>query len=303
MGRTRLRGICIGGLQIGIEVPPGLPWDFGSAEEGAFGAVSREPDVSVGVRLAPVAPARRPDLSRAARRDRVEVDRTPRGWRVLHRYRGVVEREARFDHDLSMGEIRVQPGSPSARRCSNPLGFPLDEWLVRHRLALEGGLMLRGCGAVRDGRATVLAGAGGSERRTAARWLAAHPGVTLLSDCRVALRAEATGFRAHPTPWGAPSPAVPGAAARLEAVYALAPASTLTARPLTGAEAVAALVAALAPLEHPAAGERALATLERLAERVPVVRLGIPAQADRRLPELVWGEGSALAGRLWPRAA
>lgn len=297
MARTRLLGLCIADLRIAIEAPPSLPWRWAGDPEAAFAASPEAPDLSIGVRIARLGGAARPALQPGGG-ERLEVSRSASGWRVLHRRGGVVEREASFDARLRAGEVLVDPGAPAARGGGYPLAFPLDEWLVRHRLALEGGLLLRGWAVLRDDRALIFAAAS-EEDSGLARRLAASPGARALGGPLVALRPEGTGVRVHGTPWRAQGGLL--RSAPLEAVHLVHAAPTLAAAPLCGAEALAAVVPALAPLDGGEPQERALTALERLVERAPVIRLGAP-DADQML-RFASGRGCHLAGRFWPRSA
>jgi hypothetical protein len=212
----------------------------------------------------------------------------------------VVEREASFDPGLRAGEVLVDPRASSAAAGGYPLAFPLDAWLVRHRLALEGGLLLHAWTVERDGHALLFAGTAGGDELGLAAHLGAPAGQADAAEPQVALRPDGTGFRAHATPWRACCGATPRSA-RLEAVHLVHSAPALAAAPLAGPEAVAALLGVLAPLDGRDAEERALAAVERLADRVPVIRLGAPDAATAL--RFAAGRGCAADGRLWPRSA
>jgi hypothetical protein len=299
MGRTRLLGLCIADLRIAIEAPPALPWRWGDDPEAAFAASPEEADLAVGVRLAPLGRGARPVL-KAGCGERLEVSRSATGWRVLHRRGGVVEREASFDACLRAGEVVLDPSSAAARSGAYPLAFPLDAWVVRQRLALEGGLLLRGFAALRGERALLFTSSDESDSSGLFAGLTAASGPRAIGGPFVALRADGTGVRVHGTPWGYAESSIPRSAP-LEAVHLLHPAPALAAAPLCGAEAVGAVLPALAPLDGSEPQALALAALERLVERVPVVRLGAP-DAETAL-RFATGRDCAALGRLWPRSA
>ena len=51
MARTRLRGVSIGGIQIGIEVPEVYEWDWPESPVSEFQCLPRDPEVHVGLRV------------------------------------------------------------------------------------------------------------------------------------------------------------------------------------------------------------------------------------------------------------
>jgi hypothetical protein len=298
MARTRLLGLCIADLRIAIEAPPSLPWRWGDDPEAAFASSPETADLAVGVRLARLGCGRRPQL-RAGGGERLEVSRSASGWRVLHRRGGVVEREASFDADLRAGEVVLDPASHAAQSGAYPLAFPLDAWLVRQRLALEGGLLFRGFAALRGERALLFSAAGGGDDAGLVARLAAASRTRVIAGPLVALRADGTGVRVHATPWS-DGPASPRSAL-LEAVHLVHASPALAAAPLCGAEAVAAVLPALPPLDGAELQARALAALERLVERLPVIRLGAPDEGSAL--SLASGRDCASLSRLWPRSA
>ncbi len=299
MARTRLVAVSIGDLRIAIEAPPALPWRLERGQLDAFAVSAEDADLHLGVRVGRVDQSRRPDLSGAGR-ERLEVHRQGSGWQVLHRRAGRIECEARFDRELHTGEIILAPTSQTARECGYPLASPLDEWIVRHRLARAGGVLLSGCVSVCDGRASMFVGDGAvfAGRTPLATVLARRPDVDLLAEGLVAVRSEGTGFRVHATPWSRPES---NRSAPLEALHWVGSGPCASASPLDGDEAVASLVAVCPPLDDPAAGEATLRTLERLGERVPATRTRTPdAEA---LVDLAFGPAAARGTRPWPRAA
>jgi hypothetical protein len=277
-------GVSIADLQIAIEAPPGLPWRLAGQPLAAFAAPLGEVDLHLGVRVGRVDRGRRPLLGEGLGRDRLEVRPLGRGWQVLQRRGGRVVREARLDAELSEGVVILDADAPAARRCAYPLGGALDRWLVRHRLARSRGLLLPACAAVRDGRATLFAGLPGAGKTRVARTLAEQPGVHILAQREVALRAEGTGFRVHATPWSEPAAAD---SAPLESIHLLRPGPFAELRSLDGAEAVAALLGVVPSLDEPGAQEGMLAAVERLAERVPVTDVAWMTPDDAG--HLAWG--------------
>jgi len=54
MARTQLRGLEIGGIQIGIEVPETCPWQWPDNVVAGYSCLPRNPEVHVGVRVGKV---------------------------------------------------------------------------------------------------------------------------------------------------------------------------------------------------------------------------------------------------------
>lgn len=268
MGRTRLVALCIGDLRIAIEAPPALPWGLARERLEAFAVPAEGADLHLGVRVGRVDQSRRPCLAEAGR-ERLEVHRQAGGWQILHRRGGRVEREARLDRELRTGEVILDAASPSAQSCRYPLAVPLDEWIVRHRLARAGGLLLTGCVGVRDGRATLFFGNGPVRLPGLAAALARRRDAELLAHGIVAVCSDATGFRVHATPWSYPEA---NRSARLEALHRVESGPVPSLSPLDTREAVASLCGACPSLDDPGSAEASLRTLERLAERVPCTR-------------------------------
>ena len=82
----------------------------------------------------------------------------------------------------------------------NPLRYPLDQILVMLLLGGEG-IIVHAAGAVREGRAVVMAGVSGAGKTTVSRRLRNDGRCGLLSDDRVIIRRDGEGFSAHGTPW------------------------------------------------------------------------------------------------------
>ncbi len=280
-------GVDVGGLRIAVERPPGMSWVVPSTHffVDELDAVPAW-DVRFGVRVGRVGLPRRPRLGRGSERDRIEAVAVPGGWHLLHRRRGMIEREVHLDEALREGEIMLARDGQAARTGEPPLCWPLDEWLLRHRLAREGGVLLTACGVTRAGVATLFAAPPGAGKRALGQRLRTLPGCALLSDQRVAIRPDGTAFRAFGTPWSRSPATACERWARLDAVHRVVP-GPVAARPLASAEAVAALVSVHSPCDALVLEQRSLATLERLAERVPVIRLS--GAEEPGLAGLVWG--------------
>jgi hypothetical protein len=75
-----------------------------------------------------------------------------------------------------------------------PLGYPLDELLIMHRLTQEKAIELHGCGIVRaDGTGNLFVGHSGAGKSTTTRLWTARENVHVLSDDRIIVRRDEGG--------------------------------------------------------------------------------------------------------------
>jgi hypothetical protein len=75
-----------------------------------------------------------------------------------------------------------------------PLGYPLDELLIMHRLTQEKGIELHGCGIVRgDGVGNLFVGHSGAGKSTTTRLWTEREDVEVLSDDRIIVRIDEGG--------------------------------------------------------------------------------------------------------------
>jgi hypothetical protein len=83
-----------------------------------------------------------------------------------------------------------------------PLEYPLDEVLMIHRLACGYGLEVHAVGIVDEiGRGHLFLGHSGAGKSTTARLWLNQPGVQILSDDRIILRAHSEKIFMYGTPW------------------------------------------------------------------------------------------------------
>jgi len=119
--------------------------------------------------------------------------------------------DARFrDATLQMNEDCLAGYS----RMVEPLGYPLDELLIMHRLTQEKAIELHGCGIVRaDGTGNLFVGHSGAGKSTTTRLWTEAEDVEVLSDDRIIVRRDeessaGTAGTKVETPRGAPGGAV-----------------------------------------------------------------------------------------------
>ncbi len=80
------------------------------------------------------------------------------------------------------------------RDVAGPLGYPLDELLIMHRLTQEKGIELHSCGIVRpDGTGNLFVGHSGAGKSTTTRLWTAREDVEVLSDDRIIVRRDEGG--------------------------------------------------------------------------------------------------------------
>ncbi len=125
------------------------------------------------------------------------------------------------ERDLS-GEIVFDPAYLGNASEVDALQYPLAELLVIRRLSASGGSELHACGVVdEEGRGILLAGSSGDGKTTSAMLWSVERGVTILSDDRVIVRPDGTGFRMFGTPWHGEAGFAANAEARVAAVFIL----------------------------------------------------------------------------------
>lgn len=287
MARTRLRGVRIGGIEIGIEVPPNYAWDWPDAPIADFACLAREPEVHVGVRLGAV-PQRDLEGERYAVPSGIfEVKRQGEDWLLGLSVEGHRDLIARFDGEFRSGEVVISQAR--AHTPSFPLAAPLAEWILVHRTLLHGGLCLRGIALPVGGGASIRLGDQASASDSTAGWRRmSSPQPTPSARARrpvVLVREEHGRLRVYPTPWSEGLDRRLVEATAVAEVIGHSEAVRAHRERLDPDEAAELLVThAVVPLSDELLLDRALCNARRLAGRTLVLRIGagmrVPAPID-----------------------
>lgn len=270
MTRTRLRGLEIGGVQMGIELPESCPWRWPDAPIARFACLPRDPEVHVGVRVGSV-----PQGDLGGERYRIsawtfEVCRRGEDWLLGLERDGHREQLAHFDRDFRSGEVLVaaSDGGPAF-----PLRTPLDEWIVLHRTVARGGLCLSATARAVEGHASLRLGAG-------VRGAPEGLGSSLASMVRgarstILLREQAGRLYAYRTPWSDSVDPRLARVAPVSDVMLIEDAERPYRERLDPDEAADLLLShAVVSVSDEVLLDRVLCNARRLAERVPVLRVG-----------------------------
>jgi len=156
-----------------------------------------------------------------------------------------------------------------------PLGYPLDELLIMHRLTQEKAIELHSCGIVRpDGTGNLFVGHSGAGKSTTTRLWTEREDVEVLSDDRIIVRRNPdAGMRMYGTPWhGEEMYASPGDAV-VERIFVLEHGQGNVVTRLSPSQAVAELFArSFVPFHRHEYVDSALEFLEEVADAVPCYR-------------------------------
>lgn len=276
MTRTRLRGLEIGGIQIGIEVPDTYAWEWPEAPVAEFGCLPRDPDVHVGVRVSELS-------SKDLGGDRYgvgawtfEVAREGDNWLLGLSRRGIREQLATFDSEFRFGEVVVR--EEMALQHTFPLRTPLDEWIVLHRTVARGGLCLTGQAEPAGVTAAIRLGssAAGNRSDTAPphnRWFT--PRSALFGRQTVLVREERGSLRSFRTPWNEQTDPRLGDSTRVDHFIVTESAEDVYRECLDPSEAAEFLLShSVVPLCDDVFFERTLLNARKIADRTQLFRLG-----------------------------
>ena len=111
-------------------------------------------------------------------------------------------KSAWFDRNFETGHLLLSRQFFPEDRAIYPMEYPLDEVLMIHRLACGYGLEVHAVGIVDEiGRGHLFLGHSGAGKSTTARLWLNQPGIQILSDDRIILRAYGEKIFMYGTPW------------------------------------------------------------------------------------------------------
>lgn len=276
MGRTRLRGLSIAGIQIGVEVPDHCEWDWPEDGIDEFECLPRDPEVHVGLRIADVDQGDLGGARYPLGATTFEVARRGEDWMLGLTRAGKRRQLALFSSDFRVGEVVQSPEWAEQRRY--PLAGGLDEWIVLQRTVSRGGLCLTGRAFAMPGGAQIVLGAGEGAKSRSGR--IASP--SLLGRHTLALREEGAALRVFRTPWCNEMDEALGAEARVVEFGCSEPSTSAYRELLDPAEASERLVShAVLPLEDERFLDRVLRNARRMGEQGRIVCVGTPEVAER----------------------
>ena len=272
MGRTRLRGLTIAGIQIGLEVPDTCEWDWPESVVQDFSCPPREPEVHVGLRVAGLSNDDLAGERYSLGAFSFEVARRGEDWLVGLSRAGKRQQLALFDADFRVGEVVQCPEWAAQRRY--PLGAGLDEWIVLQRTVARGGLCVSGRALVQGVGAQVALGA--IDAVATQGWRVATP--SLLGRQTLVLREDGAGLRVYRTPWCGGMDERLGTDARVLELRCLDESESTYRELLDPCDAAEELVShAVLPLCDERMLDRVLRNATRISESTRLVRLGVPA--------------------------
>lgn len=269
MGRTRLRGLEIAGIQIGIEVPDSCEWEWPDTSIRDFACPPRAPEVHVGLRIAELGSSELQGERYLIGASSFEIARRGEDWSIALSRGGKRRQLALFDRDFRNGEIVQSPEWARERRY--PLAGGLDEWLVLQRTVARGGLCVSGRASLQSGGARIELGREDSGAATG--WRVASS--ALLGRQTLVLREERGALRVFRTPWSSSVEERLGNDARVVELRCFDAAEQNFRELLDPRDAAEELVShAVLPLNDERFLDRVLRNASRASEQMHCVRVG-----------------------------
>jgi hypothetical protein len=180
-------------------------------------------------------------------------------------------KEAWVDSEFRSGRVLLSRRYFDTDRPVYPLEYPLDELLMIHRLSRGEGVEMHAVGiSDAHGRGHLFLGHSGAGKSTTARLWIDRPGVRILSDDRIILRAHDGRIWMYGTPWHGDAGIASPDCAPLSGIYLLVHGKSNEKSPLSPGRAAAELFTRSFVTHHSAEGiQFTLGFLDRVAREVP----------------------------------
>jgi hypothetical protein len=180
-------------------------------------------------------------------------------------------KEAWLDPEFCTGRVLLSRRYFDTERPVYPLEYPLDELLMIHRLSRGEGVEVHAVGiSDESGRGHLFLGHSGAGKSTTARLWLDRPGVRILSDDRIILRARDNQIWMYGTPWHGDAGIASPDCAPLSGIYLLEHGSSNVRSLLPPGRAAAELFTRSFVTHHSGEGIRfTLEFLDRVAREVP----------------------------------
>jgi len=180
-------------------------------------------------------------------------------------------KEAWLDSEFRSGRVLLSRRFFDTDRPVYPLEYPLDELLMIHRLSQGEGVEVHAVGiSDENGRGHLFLGHSGAGKSTTARLWLDRPGVRILSDDRIILRARDGQIWMYGTPWHGDAGIASPDSALLTGIYLLEHGNSNEQFLLPPGRAAAELFTRSFVTHHSGEGIRfTLEFLDRVAREVP----------------------------------
>jgi hypothetical protein len=180
-------------------------------------------------------------------------------------------KEAWLDAQFRSGRVLLSRRYFDTERPVYPLEYPLDELLMIHRLSRGEGVEVHAVGISDErGRGHLFLGHSGAGKSTTARLWLDRPGVRILSDDRIILRARDGQIWMYGTPWHGDAGIASPDSALLSGIYLLEHGISNERLPLPPGRAATELLTRSFVTHHSGEGIRfTLEFLDRVAREVP----------------------------------
>ena len=180
-------------------------------------------------------------------------------------------KEAWLDREFRCGRVLLSRRYFDTDRPVYPLEYPLDELLMIHRLSRGEGVEVHAVGiSDEQGQGHLFLGHSGAGKSTTARLWLDRPGVRILSDDRIILRARDGRIWMYGTPWHGDAGIASPESAPLNGIYLLEHGSRNERCLLAPGQAAAELFTRCFVTHHSGEGIRfTLEFLDRVARAVP----------------------------------